>query len=83
MYWPACDAITGFRVWVTVKPISVANTLLPGPISSRLGDTARYGILVNVHFTVCESPAVTVKFSRDIMTSGAVRNGEWTLLTTH
>ena len=71
VYWPACDVITGYRVWVTVKLMSVANTLSPGPISSTVGDTARYGISVTVHWTVCESPAVTVESPGEIITSGA------------
>ena len=58
--WPACDVITGSKKWVIVKLMSVANTLSPGPISSTVGDTARYGISVTVHCIVCESPAVTV-----------------------
>ena len=75
VYWPACDVITGSRVWVTVKLMSVANTLSPGPISSTVGDTARYGISVTVHCTVCESPAVTVESPGEIVTSGAGRAG--------
>ena len=71
MYWPACDVITGYIVWVTVKLMSLANTLSPGPISSTVGDTARYGISVTVHCTVCEPPAVTVESPGEIVTSGA------------
>ena len=56
--------------------MSVANTLSPGPISSTVGDTARYGISVTVHCTVCESPAVTVDSPGEIITSGAGRAGE-------
>ena len=73
VYWPACDVITGSRVYITVKFMSLANTLSPGPISSTVGDTARYGISVTVHCTVCESPAVTVESSGEIIT----RAGEW------
>ena len=76
VYWPACDVITGSRVWVTVKLMLVANTLSPGPISCTVGGTARYGISVTVHCTVCESPAVTVESSGEIITSGAGRTGE-------
>ena len=57
VYWPACDVVTGYRVWVSVKLMSVANTLSPGPISSTVGERARY---VTVHCTVCEPPAITV-----------------------
>ena len=59
MYWPACDVITGSRVWV-IKV--VANTLPPGPISSTVGCTARNGMSVTVHCTECVSPAVTVEY---------------------
>ena len=76
VYWPACDVITGSRVWVTVKLMSVTNTLSPGPISSTVGDTARYGISVTVHCTVCEIPAVTTECSGYTMTSGDGRAGE-------
>ena len=75
VYWPACDVITGSRVWVTVKLMSVANTLSPGPISSTVGDTARYGISVTVHCTVCESPAVTAESPGEIITSRSKRSG--------
>ena len=81
MYWPACDVITGSRVWVTVKLMSVANTLSPGPINCTVGDTARYGISVTVHCTACEFPAVTVESSGEIMTSGSGRAGEWVIYT--
>ena len=77
VYWPAYDVITGSRVWVTVKLMSVANTLSPGPISSTVGDTARYGMSVTVHCTVCESPAGTVESPGEIITSGAGSAGEW------
>ena len=40
VYWPACDVVTGYRVWVSVKLMSVANTLSPGPISSTVGERA-------------------------------------------
>ena len=75
VYWPACDVITGSRVWVTVKLMSVTNTLFPGPISSTVGDTARYGISVTVHCTVCDIPAVTAECSGYTMTSGHGRAG--------
>ena len=77
VYWPACDVITGSRVCVTDKVILVASTMSPGPISSTVGDTARYGISVTVHCTVYESPAVTLESSGEIMTSGGGRAGEW------
>ena len=64
-----------------MRLMSVANTLSPGPISSIVKDTARYGISVTVHCTVCESPAVTAESPGDIVTSGAGRYGEWTLST--
>ena len=84
VYWPACDVITGSRVWVTVKLMSVAaNTLSPGPISSTVGDTVRYGISVTVHCTVCESPAVTVESPGEIMTSGTGRAGDLIMCKQH
>ena len=76
VYWPACDVITGSRVWVTVKLMSVANTMSPGPISCTVCSTSRSEILVTVHCTVCVSPAVTVASPGDIMTSGAGRAEE-------
>ena len=75
VYWPACDVFTGFRVWVSVKLMSVTNTRSPGPMSSTVGDTARCGISVTVHCTVCESPAVTLETCRNIITSGSGRAG--------
>ena len=62
-YWPACDVITGSRVWLRAKLVLVANTLSPGPISSTVGDTARYGISVTVHCTLCLPPAATIELS--------------------
>ena len=76
VYWPACDVITKSRVCVTVKLMSVASTMSPGPISSTVGDTARYGISVTVHCTVYESPAVTLEPSGEIMTSRGGRAGK-------
>ena len=70
MYWPACDVITGYRVWVTVKLMPISNTMSPGPISSTLSDTAN-GISVTVHCTVWETPAVTVESLGEVVTSGA------------
>ena len=62
-----------------MKLMSVANTLSSGPISSTVGDTARYGISVTVHCTVCESPAISVESPGEIVTSGAGRAGQWEL----
>ena len=76
MYWPACDVITGSRVCVTVKLMSVASTMSPGPISSTVGDTAKCGISVTVHCTVCESPAITVESPGEIITTGSGSAGE-------
>ena len=74
VYWPASDVFTGSTVWVSIKPMTVATTLLlPGPISSTVGRTARCGISVTVHRSVCESPAVTVE-SSTVATSGAGRS---------
>ena len=74
VYWPACDVITVIKVWVSVKLMLVANTLYPGPISSTVGDTARYGISVTVHCTVCESPAITVSYCGETITSKSERS---------
>ena len=57
----------------------VANTMSPGPIRSTVGDTDRYGISVAAHCIVCESPAVTVETSGEIMTSGGGRAREWVI----
>ena len=66
---------------VNVKFVVVANAVLisPGPLRSTIGDTARYGISVTVHCTVCESPAVTVETFGEIMTSGGGRAREWVI----
>ena len=76
MYCPASDVLTGSTVWVSIKPMTVATTLLlPGPISSKVGRTVRCGISVTVHCRVCESPAVTVE-SSTLPTAGAGRSVE-------
>ena len=59
----------------------VANTLPLGPISSTVGDTARYGVSVTVHCSVCESPTVTVESPGEIMTSGARKCAKRLLVT--
>ena len=79
VYWPACDVITGYSVWVTVRLMLVANRLSPGPISSTVGDTVKYGTWVTMHCTVWETPAVTVETPGTNMTSGVRRAGEWEL----
>ena len=68
-------------MWVNARFVAVANTILmsPGPISSTVVDTARYGISVTVHCIVCESPAVTVETFGEIMTSGGGRAREWVI----
>ena len=76
VYWPACDVITGSRMCVTVKLMFVVSTMSPGPISSTVGDTDRYGISVTVHCTVCESPAVTVESPGEIITTGSGSAGK-------
>ena len=69
VYWPACDVITLIKVWVSVKLMLIANTLPLGPISSTVGDTARYRILVTVHCSLCASPASTVSYCGETVTS--------------
>ena len=62
VYWPACDVLTGSRMWVRDGLEPLATSLLLGATHWSVGATVRKGTTDAVHSRVCWSPAVTVEF---------------------
>ena len=70
MYFPASDVLTGSRVVRSSRPVPVTITLPSGPSISTVGSTVRCEEAVTVHVIVCWSPAGTVGFAGEILTTG-------------